>query len=95
MSGSTLELVADQIVRIDRLGPLTRLVFALSNPPDDGMHPVPPDDVVFIVVPTETIPEIRNALLSAGPILKASRRADGAVELVPGGRDVGPCRGRC
>ncbi len=93
MSGNTLEVVADQIVRVERMGPLCRLVFAIPNLAIEGHEAV--EDVVHVVVPTEAIPAIMGKLADAGPILRAVRNGSGVVDLVAGGRDVGTCRGRC
>lgn len=92
MSEGVYELVADRLRRVERLGALTRLVFAIQRG-DVGDDELTPTDVVSLVVPTEALSEIAEAIRRAGPPLRAVRTGQG-LELVPGGRDM-VCTGKC
>jgi hypothetical protein len=94
MSENTLEVVADQLRAVENLGPLSRLVFAITQrgigDPDNDPYSA---DVVNVVVPTEILRAITAKISSAGPPLRAVQGPHG-LELVAGGRDVA-CVGKC
>lgn len=92
MSEGTLELVADQLRAVENLGPLSRLVFAITQRGIGDEDPYSAD-VVNVVVPTEILRAITAKISSAGPPLRAVQGPHG-LELVDGGRDVA-CVGKC
>jgi hypothetical protein len=87
------ECVADQLFSVENIGPISRLVFTMTQGSigDTVSHGV--ETVVRVIVPTETLPAITAALGGSWPIRHGVRTAEG-LKVVPGGRDVS-CVGSC
>lgn len=91
--GQATEWVADRLFSVENVGPLSRLVFTMTQGSIGDTESYGVEVVMKVIVPTEALPAITAVLKGSWPIRHGVRTAEG-LKVVPGGRDVS-CVGSC